>query len=46
VEVSMTAVVVALSYGATRKAGSSRTVELVAVSSDGVADPVSMAAVV
>ena len=43
--VSMTAVVMRVRYSASRKSGSVRTVELLAVSSDGAADPVTVAAV-
>jgi hypothetical protein len=40
--VSMNAVVLGVKYGVSRKTGSVRTVELLAVSSDGAADPVSV----
>jgi hypothetical protein len=43
--VSMTAVVLGVKYQVSRKGGSSRTVELVAVSADGAADPVTVEAV-
>lgn len=43
--VSMVAVVLGVSYGVTRKAGSSRTIELMAISTDGSADPVSVTTV-
>ncbi len=41
-QVSMTAVVLDVKYKVSRKVGSSRTVELVAVSGDGVSDPVTV----
>jgi hypothetical protein len=43
--VSMQAVVMGVRYSASRKSGSVRTVELLAVSADGAADPVSVEAV-
>ena len=43
--VTLTGVVMHVRYAVSRKAGSVRTVELVAVSSDGVVDPVTVAGV-
>lgn len=43
--VSMRAVVLGVRYAVSRKSGSSRTVELLAVSADGVADPVTVEAI-
>lgn len=40
--VSLTAVVTGVSYGVTRKSGTARTIELLAVSSDGSSDPVTV----
>ena len=40
--VSMTAVVLNVKYQVSRKSGSARTVELIAVSSDGLVDPVTV----
>jgi hypothetical protein len=40
--VSLAAVVTGVSYGVTRKSGTARTIELLAVSSDGSSDPVTV----